>query len=53
VRKRGWSPSAGGCCNSAGDIITIKGSPGSKVKRIVNALEMRFPGKTAHEKAAV
>jgi hypothetical protein len=31
----------------------IKRSPGSKVKRIVNALVKRFPGKTAHEKAAV
>jgi UDP-N-acetylmuramoyl-tripeptide--D-alanyl-D-alanine ligase len=32
--------------------MMIKGSLGSKVKAIVNALEKRFPGKTAHEEAA-
>jgi UDP-N-acetylmuramoyl-tripeptide--D-alanyl-D-alanine ligase len=30
----------------------IKGSLGSTMKTIVNALEKRFPGKTAHERAA-
>ena len=30
----------------------IKGSLGSKMKTIVNALEKRFPGKTAHDEAA-
>ena len=37
----------------AGDTIMIKGSLGSKMKTIVNALEKRFPGKTAHGEAAV
>jgi UDP-N-acetylmuramoyl-tripeptide--D-alanyl-D-alanine ligase len=30
----------------------IKGSLGSTMKTIVNAHQKRFPGKTAHEKAA-
>jgi len=37
----------------AGDTIMIKGSLGSKMKTIVNALERRFPGKAAHGEAAV
>jgi UDP-N-acetylmuramoyl-tripeptide--D-alanyl-D-alanine ligase len=37
----------------AGDAITIKGSLGSKMKTIVTALEKRFPGKAAHDEAAV
>jgi len=37
----------------AGDAIMIKGSLGSKMKTIVNALEKRFPGKAAHGEAAV
>jgi UDP-N-acetylmuramoyl-tripeptide--D-alanyl-D-alanine ligase len=37
----------------AGDAIMIKGSLGSKMKTIVNALERRFPGKTAFDEAAV
>lgn len=37
----------------AGDTIMIKGSLGSKMKTIVTALEKRFPGKTAHDEAAV
>ena len=36
-----------------GDAIMIKGSLGSKMKTIVNALEKRFPGKTALDEAAV
>jgi UDP-N-acetylmuramoyl-tripeptide--D-alanyl-D-alanine ligase len=36
-----------------GDAIMIKGSLGSKMKTIVNALEKRFPGRTAHDEAAV
>jgi UDP-N-acetylmuramoyl-tripeptide--D-alanyl-D-alanine ligase len=35
----------------AGDAIMIKGSLGSKMKTIVNALEKRFPG-SAHNEAA-
>jgi UDP-N-acetylmuramoyl-tripeptide--D-alanyl-D-alanine ligase len=35
----------------AGDAIMVKGSLGSKMKPIVNALEKRFPGKAAHEEA--
>jgi len=35
----------------AGDAIMVKGSLGSKMKTIVNALEKRFPG-SAHEEAA-
>ncbi|WP_027578203.1 UDP-N-acetylmuramoylalanyl-D-glutamyl-2,6-diaminopimelate--D-alanyl-D-alanine ligase [Bradyrhizobium sp. Ai1a-2] len=34
-----------------GDAVMVKGSLGSKMKRIVNALEKRFPGKAAHEEA--
>ncbi len=37
----------------AGDVIMIKGSLGSKMKTIVNALEKRFPGRTARDEAAV
>jgi UDP-N-acetylmuramoyl-tripeptide--D-alanyl-D-alanine ligase len=37
----------------AGDAIMVKGSLGSKMKTIVNALEKRFPGKAAHDEAAV
>jgi len=37
----------------AGDAIMVKGSLGSKMKPIVNALEKRFPGKTALDEAAV
>jgi UDP-N-acetylmuramoyl-tripeptide--D-alanyl-D-alanine ligase len=36
-----------------GDAIMVKGSLGSKMKTIVNALEKRFPGKTAFDEAAV
>jgi UDP-N-acetylmuramoyl-tripeptide--D-alanyl-D-alanine ligase len=36
-----------------GDAIMVKGSLGSKMKTIVNALEKRFPGKTALDEAAV
>jgi len=37
----------------AGDTIMVKGSLGSKMKTIVNALEKRFPGKAALDEAAV
>ncbi|MGA7999041.1 MAG: UDP-N-acetylmuramoylalanyl-D-glutamyl-2,6-diaminopimelate--D-alanyl-D-alanine ligase [Bradyrhizobium sp.] len=37
----------------AGDAIMVKGSLGSKMKTVVNALEKRFPGKTARDEAAV
>jgi len=37
----------------AGDTIMVKGSLGSKMKTIVNALEKRFPGKAARGEAAV
>jgi UDP-N-acetylmuramoyl-tripeptide--D-alanyl-D-alanine ligase len=37
----------------AGDTIMVKGSLGSKMKTIVNALEKRFPGTTALDEAAV
>jgi UDP-N-acetylmuramoyl-tripeptide--D-alanyl-D-alanine ligase len=37
----------------AGDAIMIKGSLGSRMKTIVNALEKRFPGKAALDEAAV
>jgi UDP-N-acetylmuramoyl-tripeptide--D-alanyl-D-alanine ligase len=36
----------------AGDAIMVKGSLGSKMKVIVNALERRFPGKPALDEAA-
>jgi UDP-N-acetylmuramoyl-tripeptide--D-alanyl-D-alanine ligase len=37
----------------AGDVITVKGSFGSKMKTIVTALEKRFPGRAALDEAAV
>jgi UDP-N-acetylmuramoyl-tripeptide--D-alanyl-D-alanine ligase len=37
----------------AGDAIMVKGSLGSKMKPIVNALQKRFPGKTALDDIAV
>jgi UDP-N-acetylmuramoyl-tripeptide--D-alanyl-D-alanine ligase len=37
----------------AGDAIMVKGSLGSKMKTIVNALEKRFPGRTAVDDIAV
>jgi UDP-N-acetylmuramoyl-tripeptide--D-alanyl-D-alanine ligase len=37
----------------AGDAIMVKGSLGSRMKTIVDALARRFPGKTAHDEAAV
>src|ERR1700754_3557703 len=37
----------------AGDAIMIKGSLGSKMKTIVQALEKRFPGRAALDEAAV
>jgi UDP-N-acetylmuramoyl-tripeptide--D-alanyl-D-alanine ligase len=37
----------------AGDAIMVKGSLGSKMKTIVNALERRFPGNAALDEAAV
>ncbi|MES2193975.1 MAG: UDP-N-acetylmuramoylalanyl-D-glutamyl-2,6-diaminopimelate--D-alanyl-D-alanine ligase [Pseudomonadota bacterium] len=37
----------------AGDAIMVKGSLGTKMKPIVTALEKRFPGKAAHDEAAV
>ena len=37
----------------AGDAIMVKGSLGSKMKTIVDALQKRFPGKTALDEAAV
>jgi UDP-N-acetylmuramoyl-tripeptide--D-alanyl-D-alanine ligase len=36
----------------AGDAIMVKGSLGSKMKTVVNALEKRFPGQTAHDEVA-
>ena len=37
----------------AGDAVMVKGSFGSKMKRIVDVLEKRFPGRTALDEAAV
>ena len=37
----------------AGDAIMVKGSLGSRMKTVVNALEKRFPGETARDEAAV
>jgi UDP-N-acetylmuramoyl-tripeptide--D-alanyl-D-alanine ligase len=37
----------------AGDAIMVKGSLGTRMKPIVNALEKRFPGKTALDDVAV
>jgi UDP-N-acetylmuramoyl-tripeptide--D-alanyl-D-alanine ligase len=58
-KRGGYAESAAGleaqvvAAIRAGDAIMIKGSLGSKMKTIVNALEKRFPGKTALDEAAV
>jgi UDP-N-acetylmuramoyl-tripeptide--D-alanyl-D-alanine ligase len=58
-KRGGYAESAAGLQAEAvaairpGDTIMIKGSLGSKMKTIVNALEKRFPGRTAHDEAAV
>ena len=56
-KRGGYADSAAGLEPEAvaairpGDAIMVKGSLGSKMKTIVNALEKRFPGKAAHEEA--
>jgi UDP-N-acetylmuramoyl-tripeptide--D-alanyl-D-alanine ligase len=51
--KRGWIRIAQAvAAKGAGEVMMIKGSLGSTMKTIVNALEGRFPGKAAREKAA-
>jgi UDP-N-acetylmuramoyl-tripeptide--D-alanyl-D-alanine ligase len=58
-KRGGYADSAGALESQligairAGDAIMVKGSLGSKMKTIVNALEKRFPGKAAHDEAAV
>jgi UDP-N-acetylmuramoyl-tripeptide--D-alanyl-D-alanine ligase len=58
-KRGGYAESAAGleaqavAAIRAGDAIMVKGSLGSKMKTIVNALEKRFPGKTAFDEAAV
>ena len=58
-RRGGYAESAAGLeaqavsAIRAGDAIMVKGSLGSKMKTIVNALEKRFPGNTAFDEAAV
>jgi UDP-N-acetylmuramoyl-tripeptide--D-alanyl-D-alanine ligase len=36
-----------------GTTLLVKGSPGLKMKTIINALKQRFPGETALDEAAV
>jgi UDP-N-acetylmuramoyl-tripeptide--D-alanyl-D-alanine ligase len=58
-KRGGYADSAAGLESQAlqairaGDAVMVKGSLGSKMKTIVNALEKRFPGKTALDEAAV
>jgi len=58
-KRGGYADSAAGleaqvvAAIGAGDAIMVKGSLGSKMKIIVNALERRFPGRTALDEAAV
>ena len=58
-KRGGYADSAAGleaqavAAIRAGDAIMVKGSLGSKMKTIVNALEKRFPGTTATDEAAV
>jgi UDP-N-acetylmuramoyl-tripeptide--D-alanyl-D-alanine ligase len=58
-KRGGYAESAAGleaqavAAIRAGDAIMIKGSLGSKMKTIVNALEKRFPGRAALDEAAV
>jgi UDP-N-acetylmuramoyl-tripeptide--D-alanyl-D-alanine ligase len=57
-KRGGYAESAAGleaqavAAIRAGDAIMVKGSLGSKMKTIVNALEKRFPGKAALDEAA-
>ena len=37
----------------AGDVLMVKGSNGSKMKTIVNALEKRFPGNAALDETTI
>jgi UDP-N-acetylmuramoyl-tripeptide--D-alanyl-D-alanine ligase len=58
-KRGGYAESAAGLESQAvgairaGDAIMVKGSLGSKMKTIINALEKRFPGKAALDEAAV
>jgi UDP-N-acetylmuramoyl-tripeptide--D-alanyl-D-alanine ligase len=58
-KRGGYAESAAGleaqtiAAIRAGDAVMIKGSLGSKMKTIVNALEKRFPGKAQRDEAAV
>jgi UDP-N-acetylmuramoyl-tripeptide--D-alanyl-D-alanine ligase len=58
-KRGGYAESAAGleaqavAAIRAGDAIMVKGSLGSKMKTIVNALETRFPGRAALDEAAV
>jgi len=58
-KRGGYADSAAGleaqvmAAIRAGDAVMVKGSLGSKMKTIVNALEKRFPGKSALDEAAV
>jgi UDP-N-acetylmuramoyl-tripeptide--D-alanyl-D-alanine ligase len=58
-KRGGYADSAAGleaqvlAAIRAGDALMVKGSNGSKMKTIVNALEKRFPGKAALDEAAV
>jgi UDP-N-acetylmuramoyl-tripeptide--D-alanyl-D-alanine ligase len=58
-KRGGYADSAAGLESQlvaairAGDAIMVKGSLGSRMKTIVDALEKRFPGKTALDEAAV
>jgi UDP-N-acetylmuramoyl-tripeptide--D-alanyl-D-alanine ligase len=51
-RAAGLEAQAVSAIHAAGDTIMIRGSLGSKMKAIVNALEKRFPGKSALDEAA-
>ncbi|HLJ01438.1 MAG TPA: UDP-N-acetylmuramoylalanyl-D-glutamyl-2,6-diaminopimelate--D-alanyl-D-alanine ligase [Bradyrhizobium sp.] len=57
-KRGGYADSAAGLESEvlaalrAGDAIMVKGSLGSKMKTIVNALERRFPGRAARDEAA-
>jgi UDP-N-acetylmuramoyl-tripeptide--D-alanyl-D-alanine ligase len=57
ARRGGYADSSASLENQVvaairpGDAVMVKGSLGSKMKRIVNALEKRFPGKAAHQEA--
>jgi UDP-N-acetylmuramoyl-tripeptide--D-alanyl-D-alanine ligase len=48
-----WTQQLVFAIRAGGTTLPVKGSPGLKMKTIINALKRRFPGETALDEAAV